>query len=116
MNMNEYQELANRTLKQDTDMDKIIHAGMGMVTEAGEFIDPIKKHIFYGQDLDRLNLIEELGDVLWYVAAACNGLGITLDYVANANIRKLARRYPDGFSAFQALNRDISAELKELSE
>jgi NTP pyrophosphatase (non-canonical NTP hydrolase) len=45
-----------------------IHAKIGLITELGEFLDPIKRHIFYGADLDPVNLKEEIGDMLWYWA------------------------------------------------
>jgi len=51
-------------------------------------------------------LWEELGDVLWYLADLCTTLGVSLDTVAEGNIAKLKRRYPEGFSAERSINRD----------
>ena len=47
---------------------EILHGVLGVVTEAGEIADVLKKHLIYGKTLDKVNLKEELGDVAWYVA------------------------------------------------
>ena len=73
---------------------ELLHAGMGICTEGGEFFDPIKKHIMYGKELDTENLCEELGDILWYVAVACVALDINMSVVMAKNIKKLHKRYP----------------------
>lgn len=93
-----YQHQAMRTAKPgDVDFD-LMHAAYGLSGEAGEFADCIKKHQIYGKDFDRDNAIEELGDILWFVALACNALGTTMDQVAQANIDKLRKRYPDKYT------------------
>jgi hypothetical protein len=46
-----------------------------------------------------------LGDILWYVAEAATGLGVTLEYVGIKNIEKLRDRYPNGFRSFDSMNR-----------
>jgi NTP pyrophosphatase (non-canonical NTP hydrolase) len=76
-------------------MTDLLHAGMGICTEGGEFFDPIKKHIMYGKELDTDNMREELGDLLWYIAIAAEALGTNLSDIMTENIRKLAKRYPD---------------------
>lgn len=83
-------------------------AGMGLPGEAGEFTEIVKKLIFHGHDFTsdvRDRLVLELGDVLWYLAYAANALGVDLEYVADMNINKLAKRYPDGFSPERSKNR-----------
>ena len=97
-------------LQSDTKI-RLIHASDGMVTEAGEFKDAIKKHIFYGKPIDIKNLQEELGDTLWYIGLACDALGISLDEVLTLNIEKLRKRYGDKFTEKSALNRDIDNEM-----
>ena len=107
MNMNEYQMLAQRTCNiTDTVGDKIENGCMGLNGEAGECIDLLKKVRFQGHELDREKMIEELGDVLWYCAELACGLGVTLEEVAQRNIDKLRRRYPEGFSAERSRNRE----------
>ena len=84
---------------------RLLHAAMGITTEAGEFVDPLKKHIFYGKELDTENLKEELGDLLWYIGIACDTLGVTVREVMEANIAKLRKRYPEQFTEEDALER-----------
>jgi len=96
--------------------ERLLHAGIGMVTEAGEFIDALKKAMFYGTDLDRVNLREELGDILWYVALAIDELGTSFEEVQRINIEKLRARYPDKFSRDDAVARDLETERKILEQ
>jgi NTP pyrophosphatase (non-canonical NTP hydrolase) len=79
---------------------------MGLNGEAGECIDLLKKHLFQGHKLDKDKLTEELGDVLWYCAELACGLSVTLEEVAQRNIEKLKKRYPEGFDAERSINRE----------
>lgn len=93
---------------------RLLHAAMGLCTEAGEFMDMMKKHILYGKPLDEVNLKEELGDKLWYTALALDELKSTFELVFDVNIAKLRARYPNNFTEHDALNRDLDAERKIL--
>jgi len=95
---------------QDTGNIRLLHAAIGLCTETGEFQDALKKAIFYGKTLDRTNLVEELGDIMWYVAIATDELGVTLEEVMDKNAEKLAARYKDGFTEKQALERNLKEE------
>ncbi len=86
------------------------HAALGLTSEAGEFADALKKHLFYGQPLDFVNLVEELGDVCWYVALAAAALDVPLGEVLARNVAKLRARYPGGFTEAAATTRDLPAE------
>ena len=86
-----------RTAKSMDAQDDLLHAALGLTGEAGEFADCIKKHWAYGQKLDAQNAIEELGDLLWYVALACDALNVSMDEVAARNIGKLRKRYPEKY-------------------
>jgi len=94
---------------------RLQHAAMGLATEAGEFVDMIKKHIYYGKALDVVNAKEELSDCSWYIALALNELNTTMNEVLTLNINKLKLRYPAKFSSEDAINRDVVAE-RELLE
>src|SRR5687767_705976 len=83
---------------------RLLHAGMGLCTEAGEFLDMLKKHILYGKPLDEVNLKEELGDKLWYTALALDELKTTFEEVMDVNIAKLRARYPNKFTEHDAIN------------
>jgi NTP pyrophosphatase (non-canonical NTP hydrolase) len=124
----EYQNLAHRTEAPVTEemrsricQDQIIrllHAGIGIATELGEFFDVLKKHIYYGQEVDRTNLSEETGDSLWYQALACNALGESLSTTMQTNIDKLRKRFPERYTDHDAAeeNRNREAEREILEE
>jgi uncharacterized protein YabN with tetrapyrrole methylase and pyrophosphatase domain len=69
------------------------HCAMGISGEAGELADCIKKEIIYGKPLDRENLVEELGDLRFYIQATQNLYGITDQEVLQHNANKLSERY-----------------------
>lgn len=103
-----YEAIGGRMITQQN-ID-LLHAGIGLATEGGEFLDALKKHIFYGKPLDTVNLAEELGDILWYVALAMRALDTTFDEQMDINIKKLAVRYPEKFDEFLAENRNLKIE------
>lgn len=102
-----YQRLAQRTSSNTKAKDKIENGLMGLNGESGECIDILKKHKFQGHDLDKNKMIDELGDVLWYCAELAEGLNISLAEVAERNINKLCKRYPEGFEAERSINREV---------
>ena len=95
---------------------RIQHALMGLTTETGEFTDNFKKHIFYSQKLDEVNMIEEIGDLMWYLAILCDELGISFEEVWDKNIRKLKARFPDKYSHKKVAKRNLQKERKELTK
>ena len=120
MNSKDYIQNAIRTESTDfTSMNtrlnedgtkRLLHAGIGLSTEAGEFLDALKKHIFYGKELDRVNLKEEMGDLFWYLAIACDELGVEFEPLMETNIAKLKARYGEKFTEHKAENRDLDTE------
>lgn len=105
MNLNDYQALALRTAKPMEPDDDLKHATYGIAGEAGELADAVKKHQIYGQHLNVGNIVEELGDLLWYIALACHAIGAPLEHVAQMNIDKLRQRYPQAYSDQLAADR-----------
>lgn len=93
----------------------ILHAIIGVVTEGGELLEAIIG-LRHGRAVDKINLREEIGDTLWYLALLCDALGTTLGAEMQANINKLSARYPEKFSAHLALNRDLAKERDVLEE
>lgn len=89
---------------------RVEHAVMGMVTESGELLDAVKKSKIYGRALDKVNLVEEAGDCMWYLALLCDDLGVSFEQVWEKNIAKLRARYPEKFTQERALVRDLGAE------
>ena len=107
MHMTKYQRLAERTARRDMDPRvRLAVAALGLAGESGEVADLVKKTLGHGHELDRDKLMLELGDVLWYLAELATILEVDLHDVAHANVDKLVRRYPDGFSSHRSINRD----------
>ena len=90
---------------------RLLHASLGVSTESNEFLDMLKKHIYYGKTIDYVNLQEEIGDILFYCAVALDELNISFESVMSNNIEKLKKRYPEKFTSENALNRNIENEL-----
>lgn len=102
----EYQKLAMKTLNPSlTKKDILVNGVMGLNGESGEVIDIVKKHMFQGHELDKDKIKKELGDVMWYVAEVCEALNLSLDEVMEGNIEKLAKRFKDGFTVNESINR-----------
>lgn len=113
MTLAEYQALAQRTSNAGKRSDKLENACLGLAGECGEACDIVKKALFQGHALDRAGLIEEAGDVLWYLAELAAGLGVSLEDIAVQNVMKLRRRYPNGFDAGRSRNRGTEGENGE---
>lgn len=64
---------------------------------AGHISDVVKKDEYHARPADRVAMLKELGDVLWYVSALATDYGFTLEDVATENVAKLKARYPEGF-------------------
>lgn len=105
MEINEYQNLALRTANSDKSEDLILNGILGLCGETGEVSDHIKKHMFQGHELNKDQLVNELGDVCWYIAIIAKGLDVDLETVMQKNIEKLMKRYPDGFKVKDSINR-----------
>jgi NTP pyrophosphatase (non-canonical NTP hydrolase) len=99
---------------QDEKTIRLLHATLGLSTEAGEMLDVLKKHIFYGKPIDEVNLIEEVGDVLWYLSVALDALSSSYSESMTLNIAKLRKRYGEKFSSERAITRNLEAERKIL--
>lgn len=113
MTANDYQREALKTESKtwvtegdDENALRLIQGLMGLCGESGEAIDILKKTIFQGHELDREHLARELGDVAWYLSLSADALGYTLEEILEKNLKKLAKRYPDGrFDAEKSVNR-----------
>lgn len=105
ISFNEYQKEAFELISPDGKKDMLLNGVLGLAGESGECCDIIKKVRFQGHELDKEHLKDELGDVLWYIAETCSGLGITLEECAQYNLDKLHSRYPHGFSKNDSIHR-----------
>ena len=93
MTFDEYQEFARSTAIYPTAC-KVTYPTLGLCGEAGEVAEKVKKYMRDGKSLDGVGL--ELGDVLWYISALADDLGVTLEEVAQANVDKLQSRKDRG--------------------
>ena len=113
MNINDYQQKAARTcVKIDGAILDDLHMVLGMQTEAAEIADVYKKTIAYKKPLDFVNIKEEIGDIMWYIANLCNMNGWDLREILDVNIAKLEARYPEKFTEENAINRNLKKEKK----
>lgn len=108
LTLNSYQKLANRSAGAGGDGEqRLIVSALGLTGEAGEFANLVKKMTAHGHPFDPDSLKDELGDVLWYLAEAATAVGLDLEDIASHNVRKLIKRYPEGFSEDQSINRPV---------
>ncbi|MFD0771636.1 nucleoside triphosphate pyrophosphohydrolase family protein [Bacillus sp. CGMCC 1.60114] len=108
--LDQYQEAVLRTWNTNNNFGgRVLNAALGLTGEAGEVADIVKKAIYHGhgfqpahcsgeEDGNTHKLALELGDIMYYVAIMAHEMGYTLQDIAEMNIAKLAKRYPDGFS------------------
>lgn len=119
MTSNEYQDATRRTeltpiayaskfhtcISLNNRLAGVIHCAMKLSSESGELNDALVKHVVYGQPLDSINIGEECGDLLWYIARILDHCGYTMEECMLANIEKLKIRYPEKFTEFHAKER-----------
>ena len=107
MKPNQYQEEAKKFINPElTGNDMLINGVMGLCGESGEVIDLAKKHLAQGHPLSKERMVEELGDVAWYLAELATYLEVTLEEILDKNIEKLSHRFPNGFSKEASLHRE----------
>ena len=88
-----YDKFVLGLFKPGTRNEELMHAALGVCGEAGELGDAIKKQVVYNKPTDRANIVEELGDLQFYMQAIMNLYGITYEEVFQGNADKLAKRY-----------------------
>lgn len=96
MNFNEYQKKSFSAIQGHNDnKEEVMHWAIGLGEECGEALSVIK-HKYYAGSYDPIDLVEELGDLLWYLAALCTASGFNFEDVAAFNLAKMDFRYPKG--------------------
>jgi NTP pyrophosphatase (non-canonical NTP hydrolase) len=95
---------------------RVLHAAFGLVTEAGELLDALKKATFYGKPLDVTNIKEEAGDILWYLAILFDAINTDFSTEQARVIAKLRARFPEKFTENDAFDRDLITERKILEQ
>lgn len=105
MTFDEYQVLARRTQNDELKADELMHHALhGLAAEVGE-IHSIFQKKYQGHLVEPEKILDELGDLLWFVSETADALGFHLSSIANHNVSKLLDRYPDGFDAERSVNR-----------
>ena len=97
MKFEEYQSEASQTALYPRRLSNLEYPTLGLAGEAGEVANIVKKIQRDDNgiltDEKRAKLKDELGDVLWYISACADELGLTLDEIAAYNVNKLAQRH-----------------------
>jgi NTP pyrophosphatase (non-canonical NTP hydrolase) len=100
MKFAEYQALASVTALYPRRLNNLEYPTLGLAGEAGEVANIVKKiqrdHGGIITPEIRGKLLDELGDVLWYISACADELGLALDEIAEFNVQKLAKRHGGG--------------------
>lgn len=106
MDIKEFQEKSLRTMNNNlTEEQKISNMVFGINGEVGEVTDILKKHLYHNHVLDIDHLKEELGDVMFYIVNLATLYNIDMEEVLQINVDKLSKRYKDGFSVKDSINR-----------
>jgi NTP pyrophosphatase (non-canonical NTP hydrolase) len=100
-----------RELSQSgVNIPRLMTGANGICSEAGEFMEIVKKILFQGKPLNEDNVFHmkrELGDIMFYWINACIALNLDPMVVVQENFNKLSARYPDGFSVTRSENRAV---------
>lgn len=113
----DHQEMVEKLLKPGNEIKNSLlpstcsqlHCAIGISSEAGELLDAFKKIAIYNKPMDRANVVEELGDLEFYMEALRQQTQITREETLTANIHKLSKgdkaRYKEGYSDKAAIER-----------
>lgn len=83
----------------------LVHSVMGICGAAGELLDSIKKTVIYNKELDIDNIVEELGDLEFYMEMLRQEIDLTREFILIKNISKLEKRYPSKYTDKDAMER-----------
>jgi len=102
IDFNEFQRLSMRSFKAEPGLteqqSKAMLGSIGLAGEVGECTEPVKKWFFHHKrttEQVRDELREEIGDVLWYAACLASAFDLSLQDIAENNVKKLEKRYPE---------------------
>ncbi len=103
MDMDDYQNKAIATAIYNSE-HAVLYPALGLAAEAGEVANKVKKILRDG-DFDRKAIADEIGDCLWYIAALCRDLNVSMNDVAKTNLHKLQDRQKRGVISGSGDNR-----------
>lgn len=93
----------------------VLHGAVGVITEAGEVAEYLLTFL-EGKPFDKVNVLEESGDLGWYIVRSLRGIGVSRDVCDTTNIDKLRGRHGEAFDVFRDANRDLAAEHGKLED
>ena len=99
------ESLDNIQNNSDIDVPRLLTGALGLGSEAGEFVEIVKKMVLQGKPADEDNIFHmkrELGDIMWYWVTACMSLGLDPVEVITENQKKLEDRYGEQFTINQS--------------
>lgn len=119
-NIELYQKESQIHIKEHSDLSskeaEILDWILGLCGESGEVSDLIKHHIFHKEDLDKMKLAKELGDVLWYVSAIASAYHINMNSIITLNVNKLRHRYGEKYNNKASAQRHAKDQEFETTE
>lgn len=95
---------------EDSIKEQVAHCCLGISAESGEVLNELRKSLYAGHPLERDKISDEIGDLFFYIQWLCNLLDFDIEKICEGNIKKLLKRYPDGFSTEASINRVPEAE------
>jgi len=103
----QYQQQAVHTAQwKGSQSWRLCNWALGATGEAGEIAELVKKMVFHKHPITAYQFVSEIGDTLWYLAVLCEDLDLNLGKVAQENLAKLARRYPNGYTKEDSVARE----------
>lgn len=95
---------------------RLFHAVIGIATESTELVEAIEVAVRENKSVDHVNILEELGDLNWYQALIVDTTNANWAHILDTNIAKLKARYPDKFTAENAIERNLVVERQILED
>lgn len=94
----------------------LIHGIIGAAGETGELVDALTSSLLKQEPIDTVNIVEEVGDVLWYLALILRSVDSSFEEAMEKNIAKLHKRYPEKWTQEAVLDRDLDGEREILEK
>lgn len=101
---------SNTSVTHRPELKDLVHAMLGCITESAEIAEHVRDVLTGAKPLDKVNLVEEFGDVLWYIGMGLRFVDSTFGEAFEKNIAKLRKRFPDKFTEALAVDRDLDGE------
>lgn len=106
MSVKDYARAARRTMNDGLTWEQMrIHALHGLSAEVGE-IHSIFQKSFQGHAVSRERILDEMGDLAWFWFELAYAIAIDPVDILENNIKKLKKRYPEGFDPSRSVNRE----------